>query len=562
MSKSCLYYGDNLEILRRYIEAESVDLIYLDPPFKSSQNYNILFEERNGSRSKAQIKAFEDTWTWDQEAAAAYQEIVESGPEKVSRAMQAFRKFLGENDMMAYLAMMAPRLVELRRVLKPTGSIYLHCDPTAGHYLKMLMDAVFGPENFLSEIIWKRTSAHSRAKRYGPVHDVILFFAKSKTYNWQPQYGSYDPDYIRTFFEQTDPDGRRWKRGDLTGPGTRTGECSQSWRGIDVTAKGRHWQPASYLYDKYRKMTGYDLAKYPLLERLDKLDEIGLIHWPDKAGGMPRYKCYLEDMPGVPLQDVWVDIHPIHNLAEERLGYPTQKPEILLERIIKASSNEGDIVLDPFCGCGTTIAVAERLKRHWVGIDITYLAIALMKHRLQDAFGNQAKYQVIGEPVCITGARALAKQDPFQFQFWALGLVGARPTEQKKGKDKGIDGRIYFHDDRAAKKTKQIILSVKSGHTGPAHIRDLRGVVEREKAAIGVLITLQKPTKDMKKEAATADHYNSPWGRHPKLQILTVEEILKGKRIDCPPLRHASSTFKRAPKAKGEAAETLDLPLA
>jgi len=538
VSGNVLYYGDNLDVLRRYIKDETIDLIYLDPPFKSNQDYNVLFDERNGTRSKAQIKAFEDTWRWDKEAAEAYQDVVENGPERVSRMMQAFRTFLGGSDMLAYLSMMAPRLVELRRVLKPTGSIYLHCDPTASAHLRLLMDAVFGPENFRNEIIWKRTSAHSSAKRYGPIHDVILFYTMSDTYTWNILYTPYDQSYTDQFYRHADKDGRRFQLGDLTGAGIRKGETGKAWRGIDVASRNRHWMVPP--------------------KELDKLDAEGRIYWP-KKGGMPRYKRYLDEMPGIPLQDVFTDIQPVPAHAKERLGYPTQKPEALLERIINASSNEGDVVLDPFCGCGTAIAVAQRLNRRWIGIDITHLAITLIKHRLKDAYGDEVKYEVIGEPVSLPDAKTLAREDAYQFQWWALGLVGARPVEQKKGADKGIDGRLYFHDEAPGGKTKQIVISVKSGKVGVKDVRDLRGVVERESAEVGVLITMQKPTKQMSTEAASAGFYDSPWNkRYPRLQILTIAELLRGKGIDYP--RLANTTFKRAPKAKSENARNYDLP--
>ncbi len=228
----------------------------------------------------------------------------------------------------------------------------------------------------------------------------------------------------------------------------------------------------------------------------------------------------------------------------------------MLERIILASSDKGDTVLDPFCGCGTTIAVAQRLKRRWIGIDITHLAVALMKHRLEDMFGDKIRktYEVVGEPVSLPDAKTLASNDPYQFQWWALGLVGARPVEKKKGADKGIDGRIYFHDepDTSKAKTKQIIISVKSGQTGPAHIRDLRGVIEREEAQIGVFICMQKPTKAMRAEVASAEFYNSPWQKkpYPRLQILTIEDLLKDRRIKCPPLGQVNVTFSKAPRPK------------
>lgn len=439
-----LYYGDNLDVLRRHIKDETIDLVYLDPPFNSAQDYNVLFSEQSGDRAAAQIKAFEDTWRWDLGAEAAYKEIVEAGGQ-VSVAMQAFRTFLGESDMMAYLAMMAPRLVELRRVLKPTGSIYLHCDPTASHYLKMLMDAIFGAHNFRNEIIWKRSHAHSDAKQgarhFGRVTDSLLFYGKEDDATWNTQYVPYDKDYTDRDYRRTDPDGRRYRIDNLQGPGGAA-KGNPLYEVMGVT---RYW--------RYTK------------EKMQELIRQGRVI-QTRPGAVPQYKRYLDEMPGVPLQNLWADLSVLNNRSRETLGYPTQKPEALLQRIITASSNEGDTVLDPFCGCGTTIAAAQTLKRVWIGIDITHLAISLMKHRLQDAFGDAAKYKVIGEPVSLPDAEQLAEEDPYQFQWWALGLVHARPAEQKKGADKGIDGRIYFHDEGAGGKTKQVILSVKAGHTG------------------------------------------------------------------------------------------------
>jgi DNA modification methylase len=550
-----LYYGDNLDVLRRHVADASVDLVYLDPPFNSNASYNVLFAERDGTQAASQIKAFGDTWTWDEGAARAYEEVVETGG-RVSQAMQAFRTFLGDTDMLAYLAMMAPRLGELRRVMKPTATIYLHCDPTASHYLKMLMDAVFGPQHFRSEITWKRTSAHSGANRYGPVHDTILFYAKADDYTWNEQFGPYDEEYVNAFFTHVDEKGRRWRRTDLTGPGVRKGDSGLPWRHFDPTDSGRHWQPPSYFYEKYKTLSGDDLANYDLIERLEKLDAIGLIHWPKKKDGIPTGRRLLEDAKGIPLQDVWTDLKPIHNIAAERLGFPTQKPEALLERIIASSSNEGDVVLDPFCGCGTTVAAAKKLKRRWIGIDITHLAISLIKQRLDDTHGEAIRetYNVIGEPVSVADAATLAASDPYQFQWWALSLVGARPAEGKKGADKGIDGRIYFHEGDTGK-TKQIILSVKAGKLHATYVRDLRGVMEREKAAIGVMLALDEPTKAMRTEAASAGFYKSPWGQHSRLQIVTVGELLGGKRLDIPPVRQTSVTYKRAPKMATKAAE-------
>lgn len=545
--ENTLYFGDNLDVLRRYIRDETVDLIYLDPPFKSDTTYNVLFAEKNGSQASAQIKAFEDTWHWDQAAAAAYQEVVEAGG-PVSQVMQAFRTFLGTNDMLAYLSMMAIRLKELHRVLKPTGSLYLHCDPTASHYLKLLLDAVFGIRNFRSEIIWKRTSAHSDTKQgrrqHGRVHDIIFFYTKSEDWTWNPIYLPYDEDYINQFYRHVEPEtGRRYRLGDLTGPGGAA-KGNPRYEFLGVT---RYW--------RYSR------------EKMEQLLKEGRIV-QTKPGAVPAYKRYLDEMPGVPLQDVWTDIKPIGAQAKERLGYPTQKPEALLERIIQASSNEGDLVLDPFCGCGTTIAVAHRLKRRWIGIDITHLAINLMRVRLRDSFGPEVEkeYTVIGEPVTVKDAEALAQEDPFQFQCWALGLVGARPTDPKRGADKGIDGRLYFHDEGPTTgKTKQVIISVKAGKVQVSHVRDLVGVIQREKAEIGVLISMQPPTSAMRQEAAAAGFYKSPGGTsHPRIQLLTIEEILNGKRIDLPPAGWSENrTFKKAPKrekAREDPQRQLDLP--
>lgn len=528
-----LYYGDNLDVLRRHISDDSVDLVYLDPPFNSNANYNVLFAEKSGKQAAAQIQAFEDTWRWDESAELAYKEIVEGGGSgRVSEAMQAFRTFLGESDMLAYLAMIAPRLVELRRVLKPTGSIYLHCDPTASHYLKMLMDAVFGPVNFGSEIIWKRYGAHNDAKRYGAVHDVILFYMRSaRDAVFNKQHQPYDEAYVAERFRFTDPDGRRWAEQNLASPNPRPNLT------YPFTARnGITYQPPP---------NGWKYTP----ERMLELDRAGRLHYPQKAGGRLRLKNYLSDLPGLAVQDVWTDVGLIGGSSPERLGYPTQKPEALLERIVAASSNPGDTVLDPFCGCGTTVSVAQRLGRKWIGIDITHLSIGLIRHRLRDAYTDTVEqtYKVVGEPVSVEDAAVLAASDQYQFQWWALGLVGARPAEGKKGADKGIDGRIYFHEGDGT--TRQVILSVKAGKLHAPYVRDLRGVIEREKATIGVLLTVEEPTKAMRTEAASAGFYTSPWGTHPRLQIVTVGELLAGGKIDMPPIRQTSVTYKRAPKA-------------
>jgi DNA modification methylase len=538
-----LYYGDNLDILRRHVADESVDLVYLDPPFNSNATYNVLFAEHRGEQAASQIKAFEDTWTWDLSAEWSYKTTVEAGGQ-VSKALQAFHTLLGPSNMLAYLAMMAPRLVELRRVLKPSGSIYLHCDPTSSHYLKLLMDAVFGPRCYVNEVVWKRSDAHSDARQgaqhFGRVHDVLLFYVKGTDQPFNVEYLPLPQTTVDNWYRNVEPEtGRLFNKADVTGPGgAAKGNAHYEWKGMT-----RYWR---YSY-----------------EHMERLEDAGRLVY--SKSGMPYEKRYLDESKGVPVQDLWVDISMLRGLRGkgERLGYPTQKPEALLERIISASSNEGDVVLDPFCGCGTATVAAQTLGRRWIGIDITHLAITLIKTRLKDSFGLVAgkDYEVIGEPVAVPDAEALAATDPWQFQWWALGLVGARPTEQKTGADKGIDGRLYFHDEPGAQ-TKQVILSVKAGHTSSPHVRDLRGVVEREGAALGVLISMQEPTSHMRTEAAAAGFYDSPWGgSYPRLQILTVAQLLAGERIDYPNVEGMDRTFKKAPKAAKSEAPHPELPL-
>jgi len=505
--KNKLYLGDNLDILREYVPDESVDLIYLDPPFNSNATYNVLFQEKSGEKSSAQITAFKDTWHWGQESEYAYHEIVRESPKKLADLIQAFRMFLGQNDMMAYLTMMAQRMSELYRVLKPTGTIYLHCDPTASHYLKLLMDAVFMVANFRNDIVWcydigGRVSKHN----YGRRHDIILFYSK------------------------TNDDNFNWNK--ILSPFSESGKAKFKYEDE---------------HGKYRLM-GRFLTGSPIKGYRDVSPEWEKTH-PELV-----YRHYLKE--GRMAVDWW-NIPPINQASKERLGYPTQKPEALLERIIQASSNEGDLILDPFCGCGTAIAVAEKLHRRWIGIDITHLAITLMRHRLNNAFGKElSPYEIIGQPKDLESAKVLAQESEhegrYQFEWWALGLVDARPAqEKKKGADKGIDGYIYFFDDNSGK-AKSIIVQVKSGHVSTSHIRDLKGVVEREKAQIGVYITLEEPTKPMIEEAASAGFYEPehwPGKYYPKIQILTIQELLHGKKVDYP--QHAPiATFKKAQRVR------------
>lgn len=519
-----LYYGDNLDVLRRHIKDESVDLVYLDPPFNSSANYNVLFAAKDGHQSTAQLQAFEDTWSWDDSAARQFAETVEQGG-PVADVLLAFQRFIPASDMLAYLAMMAPRLVELRRVLKSTGSLYLHCDPTASHYLKLLLDAAFGPENFRNEIIWKRTTAHSDSRRaFSHVTDTVLFYAKTAHAQWRPLYRPHKESYLASHYSHVDADGRRYR--------------------LDNIIRSASMGPRPNLVYEYKGFTpphGWRVV----IQKLRETDANGRLYWTKNQ--TPYFVRYLDEQKGEIVDNLWDDVTPLNSQAQERLGYPTQKPEALLERIITASSTEGDVVLDPFCGCGTTVSVAQRLNRRWVGIDVTHLAIGLIKTRLRDTFGDMARYTVIGEPTTAEEAAELAETDKYQFQWWALGLVGARPVDQKKGADKGIDGRLYFHD--GTEKTRQIIFSVKGGHLKADDIRALGHVREREKADIAALISFEAPTKGMRQDAASAGFYDSPWGKHARLQLFTVADLLGGASLDYPKTSGINQTFKQAPRA-------------
>lgn len=549
--KNTLFYGDNLEVLRGrdadgrpLIADESVDLIYLDPPFNSAANYNVLFKAPDGKSSESQLEAFEDTWHWGDSAALAYDQVLTNTTHTdASVMMRGIVAALGKNDMTAYLAMMAVRLIELHRVLKPTGSLYLHCDPTASHYLKVILDGIFGAERFRNELIWKRGHAHNSAKRYGPSHDAILFYGKSADTLWNGGFHAYDEAYLDKHYRHIDSDGRRYKRENPTGAGTRRGETGQPWRGIDPTAKGRHWvRPPSVL---------------------EALDAEGGIYWPEKQGGWPYIKLYLDDMKGVPLQDVWTDIDVINMRAAERLGYPTQKPLALLERIIAASSNPGDVVLDPFCGCGTAVHAAQKLGRRWIGMDVTHLAISLIERRLKDAFPGIA-FEVQGTPKDLAAARDLAARDKHQFQWWAVSLLEAVPQGgKKKGADRGIDGIRWVRTGPREGDLDRVIVSVKGGENiSVRDVRDLVGTVEREKALGGVLVTLAKPTKPMIEEAASHGFASTGLGQFRRIMVKTVEELLRGVHDDTerlPPLGRGEG-FRRAPKEKrGSAGEQAAL---
>lgn len=463
LSENLLYYGDNLKVLNLHVRDESIDLVYLDPPFKSNRDYNVIFEEQDGTKAKAQIKVFEDTWTWDEEAAAMFAAVCDVDG-TIADTMLGLKRIVGTSDMLAYLSMMAPRLIELRRVLKETGSIYLHCDPTASHYLKLLMDAIFGPEHFQNEIVWAYRGGGVSKRRFGRKHDIIFFYSKASDHYFRPQYMPYSDSTVAV----TSRTGRRVNK------------------------------------------TSIDLER------------------------------------GGHMTDWWADINSLQTWSPERLGYETQKPVALLRRIIDASCPEDGVVLDPFCGCGTAIVAAQQAGRQWTGIDVTQAAMIVIKKRLKDLFGSSAKYRVIGEPATVADAETLAGQDPYQFQWWALGLVGARRADERRGADRGIDGQLLFHDEKDQSKAKTVVFSVKSGGISPMQVRDLRGVVERDEAAIGVLITMHEPTAAMRSEAASAGFYVSPWGRHARIQILTIDELLRGKQVDYPHPQQANVTFRRA----------------
>lgn len=524
-----LYYGDNLKVLRDSIADESVDLVYLDPPFNSSATYNVLFKAPSGESSAAQIEAFEDTWHWNESAERAFDEVVTGPHSDAAIMLRAMRSALGENDMMAYLAMMSVRLIELHRVLKPTGSIYLHCDPTASHYLKVVLDGIFGPEHFCNEIAWKRSSRRSSiGKIFRRAHDDILFYAKEKDYKFNLQYEEHD-DTLTDKYSQTDESGA-YQLVPLMASGKRGGITGKPWRGFDPNTRGKggmHW------------ITTHD--------KLDAYVERGLVTFPGKEGGTPRLKYYLSQNKGIPLPDFWEDIDLINSMGNEALGYPTQKPVALLERIIAASSDAGDLVLDPFCGCGTSIHAAQKLSRRWIGIDVTHLAVALVERRLKEAFSGIA-FEVHGVPKDYAGARDLATRDKHEFQKWIAATVGAQPYKSgKKGMDRGIDGYLFFRDANNASQFG--IVSVKGGENiTSGMVRDLKGTMDREKAALGLFLTLNDPTREMVKEAAAAGFYETGGQKVPRLQILTAAQVLEGKRPQVP-FGH-SEGFKKAPKEK------------
>lgn len=542
-----LHYGDNLEVLREKIPNEIADLIYLDPPFNSARNYNLLFKQHKGAESHAQIVAFEDTWTWNPLEFKKFLEDERNQP--LWKLVSSLYDILGDSEMMAYVVMMAPRLLELHRKLKPTGSLYLHCDPVASHYLKIILDVIFGPVKFTNEIVWKRSSAHNDTKqgmkRCGKIHDIILFYVKSPDYSWNPVFTEYSEGYLKSLYKFVTADGRRYREGDLTAakPG---GDTSYEWHVKRPAGGQERWVPD--LDEEFRNpIDGWEyLAVRPYKGRYWAYRKETLIKmWQDgrivhRSTGFPQYMRFLDEQQGVSLQDIWDDIVPIAGTSKERRGYPTQKPLALLERIIAASSNEGDVVLDPFAGCGTSIVAAERMNRKWIGIDITYLAINEVLDRLQTekVEGKPLEYDLAGTPKDVASAEKLFTSTKAQshkpFEQWAVSLVGGRWND-KKGADRGIDGRIQLLG--LDNKFVEVLIQVKGGNALTlSNVRDFANVIESNKALIGIMIAMKPPTKEMKlvcQQMGYADWHGER--KYPRYQIYTIEELLEqGVRAEVP----------------------------
>lgn len=512
-----LYYGDNLEVLcdpQAFPDA-SVDLIYLDPPFNSNATYNMLWRQSAGTAADASIEAFDDTWKWGKAAKNALFDIQSGTNQPLKVMMAAMNSAIGDNPMMAYLAMMAVRLVELQRVLKPTGSLYLHCDPTASHYLKLVLDSVFGSKSFRSEIIWKRTNARGTRKNWPRLHDTILYYCNGRAPTFQQQLVVGDVQKTpHTLI--TRKDGLKWNTLELTGAGiTRDGESGKPWRGFNPTAMGRHW--------------GYSHAQ------LDEWANAEQIHFPAR-GGFPRRfadEPFQAENRLVSVGDVWTDIDRLNQTAKERLGYPTQKPVALLERIIEASSKPGEVVLDPFCGCGTAVDAAQKLGRQWIGIDVTNLAIGMIEDRMRSSYPG-IEFETIGVPKDLADAQRLAAEDKHQFQQWACWKVGGYPRN-KKGGDKGVDGWFNFMTDDGS--ILQGVISVKGGeHLNPGMVRDLGRVMERDNHKFGLFVTAALPTKGVRQEIESHPLIETQWGRFPAMQVVTIAELIHGPPPKLPPL--------------------------
>jgi site-specific DNA-methyltransferase (adenine-specific) len=528
MDLNTLFFGDNLHILREHIPAESVDLIYLDPPFNSKRAYNVYLSTPKGHQSDAQITAFDDTWHWGDQAEQEYSDLLRQPNTDVAELLTSLRRFLHESDMMAYLVMMTTRLLEMHKVLKTTGSLYLHCDPTASHYLKIVLDMVFGPGRMLNEVIWQRTASKGDVHRkYGAVHDVLLFYSKSDQFYFESQHLKTGEEY-RERFKYDDGDGRGpYQSAPLDSPNNRP-NLTYPYKNFEPPKKG--WRVSE--------------------EVMEQLNREGKLIFPNDPNGRIRRKVYLYEQEGPKAPDVWVDIPPLQSISAERMGYPTQKPIALLERIIQASSNPGDVILDPFCGCGTAVHAAQKLGRSWLGIDITHLAIHLVERRMKEAFPG-LQFKIHGEPKDKDAAQDLALRDKYEFQFWACSLVGAQPYKGgKKGADSGTDGIIYFQDDKTT--AKKIIVSIKGGeHVHRTFIADLKNTVEREGAQIGLFVTLAEPTEPMCKEALSAGYYTNPFDEQfPKIQIMTIAELMDGRKPQYRDFTGGGASFKKAQTEK------------
>ena len=534
-----LYYGDCLTIMLEWPMAW-VDLIYLDPPFNSNRQYNAIYKDETGRPLPDQVEAFCDMWELDDERLRAIRNMpvlmADAGiDDQAAKLWQLWMYALRGTQprLLAYLSYMAQRLLIMHRLLKPTGSLYLHCDPTASHYVKALLDAVFGHQNFQSEVIWRRTSAHNAARKWGPIHDTILMYSKSEHYKWNRVYTEYDPEYVKRAYRHSDEHGAFQPSG-LTGPGTRQGESGQPWRGINPTDVGRHWAVPQFP-SFVDAPADYDALT--LTERLDALDDAGLIYWPPR-GSVPRYKQYLSEAAGIPAQDIIWDIPPA--LGNQDMGYDTQKPLALLDRIIRASSDEGDIVLDPFCGCATTIEAAHNLGRKWVGIDIAIHAVKRVASvRLAQRLGliEGQDYIVEGVPRTVEGAQDLWERDPYHFQKWAVEQSDGFVTTRRSA-DGGVDGRLYFAVPHA-EDLQSMVIEVKGGkHVSIAHLRALHGVLDHDSALMAGLIVLHPPAE---RQARNFTRFMAEAGtleilgiEYPRLQLLTVADILDGKRFNTP----------------------------
>lgn len=514
-----LFYGDNLPVMREHVANESVDLVYLDPPFNSNRSYSVIFGTRVNDDANAQIQAFDDTWTWTADTERQYRDIMVHSTADVADAVEAFRKLLGTSDAMAYLVMMTPRLVEMHRVLKPTGSLWLHCDPTMSHYLKMLLDAIFDPRDFRNELIWNRTGAKGyQTRRLASNHDVILCYGKGEDIKWNNDaaFLPYDPDDLdpktAQKYSNVDAAGRRYQLVSLVGPNDPRPNLTYEFLGVT-----RRWRWSK--------------------ERMEQAYKDGRVV-QTKPGAVPRQKQYLDEQRGKPLSDVWTDIPPLNSQAAERLGYPTQKPLALLERIIRLTTEPGDVVLDPFCGCGTTVDAAQKLGRKWIGIDITYISIDLIVKRLMATFGESVmdSIDLDGIPYDMQSAERLFERSPFDFERWAVSLLHAQPNEKQVG-DKGIDGVRRFIIDNTT--VGKVLVSVKGGKTvPPTFVRDLAGTVASARdAQLGVLITLRDSlTRGAQEVIDTAGVWTHPANGQvfPLLQHLSVRQLLSGERPNLP----------------------------